>query len=92
MGGRRSFVTGEIVVRKENVFVVSLRQNDANGNPSGQIVNHVVCGRDEADVRIYLTQAIPNCTVVSAVNLAMLETMAKKIKAALDDKAYISGV
>lgn len=92
MGVRWSFVAGEIVVRKENVFLVSLRQNDAAGNPSGQIVNHVVCGRDEADVRSYLMRAIPNFAVVSAVNLLMLEAMAKKIKAALDDKTYISGI
>lgn len=67
-------------MRKENVFLVAVRQIDRAGHPSGKAVNYVVCGLDEASVRNYLAGSLPNFAILSAVNLKTLEGVVKKLK------------
>lgn len=71
-------------MRKENVFLVAVRQVDRAGHPAGKAVNYVVCGLDEASVRNHLAVSLPNFAILSAVNLKTLEGVVKKLKDSVD--------
>lgn len=70
-------------MRRENVFLVAGRQGNADGDPRGEVLNHVVCGVDEESMRAYVAQVLPGFVVLSAINLLSLEQSVKKVKAVL---------
>ena len=71
-------------MRKENVFLVSLRQRNVAGRPCGGVVNLVVCGVNEASVRNFLDKSFSGYLPLSVVNLVTLESVVKKIKKSAD--------
>lgn len=71
---------------KKNVFLVTGRLKEAtSGGPElrGQLVQRVVCARDEAALHRYARTAFPEFVVIGVVNLAALEETTQRIKAAL---------
>ena len=70
-------------MRRENIFVVSARANDAVGNTRGTISNYVVCASTEASAHLLFGAKVPGATITSTTTLLALEQTAEKIRAVL---------
>lgn len=70
-------------VRKQNVFLVSGRIRDLDGDPRGAVTNLVVCSKDETAVRRLIGQHMPDFSILSVGALTVLEDRVKKVKAVL---------
>lgn len=67
-------------MRKENVFVVFGRSQDAAGDSSGAVVTHVVCGVDEESARRLAMETLPGFVILSVTSLVALERTVQKVK------------
>lgn len=73
-------------MRKENVFLVTGRLQEltpVGPELRGQLVQRVVCARDETALHRFIRTAFPEFVVIGVINLASLEETAQRIKAAL---------
>lgn len=70
-------------MRKENVFVVSVRTVDSSGEPRGAISNHVVCATNEASLRLLVGTEMPQVAITSVTSLVALERTVQRIKGVL---------
>lgn len=64
-------------MRKKNVFLVTGRYRDAEGNPRGDLIDAIVCGVDEQSAKAYLARTAPNFAITSFTGLLALEKRAK---------------